>query len=131
MTDAAVESRDDDGGTAYSVRVRYTYRARGIAHDGNTITVAGSDDCPQSDADAIVARVRSNPAVRVYFDPEAPSDSALVVGESPTSWFMLTFGVGWLIMSLAFLSVGLAHGGVGPGAIESVVTESSGESGRP
>ncbi len=88
-------------GSSYYPEIIYRYAVEGMEHVGRRIAFGESGCGSESSVQLLADRFPSNSAVKVYFNPQLPSDSVLIVGAvSANTWlcialmsFFLIWGV--------------------------------------
>lgn len=94
----------------YTPKVIYEYVVDGQSYFGEQISISGSVSTSMSrHAEKVVADYPFGASVRVYYDPERPSESALQVGVKPFLYFFLLVGLLFIAFGL-FLLVHPARG---------------------
>ncbi|MFI5091197.1 MAG: DUF3592 domain-containing protein [Terriglobales bacterium] len=78
-------------GTVSSPGIRCSYTVRG-KHYESEVWFGGQEHF-WVDQESVAARYAMGEAVRVYYDPDNPSEAVLRPGPSRDSWWLLGFGV--------------------------------------
>jgi hypothetical protein len=83
-------SRDSEGGTSYTPKVKYAYTVNGRRHEGNRMRY-GMQSSGRKRAQAFVQAHSPGTALTVYYDPAEPSESVLETGVGGTDLYMFLF----------------------------------------
>jgi hypothetical protein len=89
ITSARVHENSDSDGSTYRVDVLYQYLYGGRVFQGDRYRFVRMSTSGRSGKEEAVARLRSNPTVDCWVDPENPSESVLERGPSSEMWFAL------------------------------------------
>ena len=89
IASARVHENSGSDGSTYRVDVEYHYQFGGRLYHGGRYRFVRMSSSGRSGKEEAVARLRSNPTVDCWVDPENPSDSVLERGPSSEMWFAL------------------------------------------
>ncbi|QDT52724.1 hypothetical protein Pan44_07360 [Caulifigura coniformis] len=102
ITSLEVDDVSDSDGTAYEVKVHYSYSVAGTDYEGSRLAFGYGASSGWKAAQQIRERLQQAREVAVRYDPADPSVSCLSYGFHRTLQCVLAFGITWLLFVIGF-----------------------------
>ncbi|MBM3459957.1 MAG: DUF3592 domain-containing protein [Armatimonadetes bacterium] len=97
ITSLELSEKSDSDGSAYEVKVRYTYTVHKVTYEGDCLAFGYAGSSGRESHDEIHRRLKEAKAVAVRYDPANPSVSCLSFGLHRSILLRLAFAVTWLV----------------------------------